>query len=75
MSSLRLLVSSCAIASLVTACHKQMPADEHMAHMSAGDLATPSASASTSQGHAGLPASATTAAARLAASPRHSEWV
>jgi carboxymethylenebutenolidase len=75
MSSLRLLIASCAIASLVTACKKQMPADEHMAHMSAGDLATPATAASSSQGHAGLPASASTAAARLAASPRHSEWV
>jgi carboxymethylenebutenolidase len=56
-----------------------MPADEHMAHMSAGDLATPAATeaaaASAGQGHAGLPASANSAAARIAASPRHAEWV
>ena len=75
MSSLRLLIGSCALASLVTACHRQMPADEHMAHMSAGDLAAPPASAGEGQGHAGLPASNSTAKARLAASNRHSEWV
>lgn len=50
-----------------------------MSHMSAADLRAPmsgkSAAQSNSQGIAGLPASNTTAAARLAASPRHAEWV
>ena len=53
-------------------------ADDHMAHMSAADMATPSMrmGASTSQqGIAGLPASNATSEARLKASPRHGEWV
>lgn len=53
-----------------------MPMDEHMSHMSAADLSAPRASGSSGrQGLAGLPASNNTAAARLAASPRHAEWV
>jgi carboxymethylenebutenolidase len=54
---------------------QQMSMDEHMAHMSAGDLKGEDVRPSTSQGHEGLPASNNTAAARLAASGRHSEWV
>jgi carboxymethylenebutenolidase len=50
-------------------------ADDHLAMMSAADLAAPAVSPSQAQGHAGLPASANTAAARLEASPRHAEWV
>ena len=50
-----------------------------MSHMSAADMSSPrSVSAgevSLSQGTPGLPASNSTAAARLAASPRHAEWV
>ena len=54
----------------------QLPADEHMAHMSAGDLAAPAtATASASQGDLKYPASNNNAAARLKASPRHAEWV
>ena len=49
--------------------------DDHMAHMSAADMRAPMASMSTSQGTPGFPASNNNAAARLAASPRHSEWV
>jgi carboxymethylenebutenolidase len=53
--------------------------DDHMAHMSASDLRAPTprvASArNDAQGVAGLPASASTAEARLKASPRHGEWV
>ncbi|HEY4130651.1 MAG TPA: dienelactone hydrolase family protein [Gemmatimonadaceae bacterium] len=75
MPSRRLLISSIALASLVTACQRSQPQDEHMAHMAAGDLAPPTINASNSQGHDGLPASANTAQARLAASPRHGEWV
>jgi carboxymethylenebutenolidase len=46
-----------------------------MAHMAAGDMASPSIVPSTSQGDLSIPASATKAAARLQASPRHGEWV
>jgi carboxymethylenebutenolidase len=49
--------------------------DDHTAHMSAGDVAAPNASVGASQGVAGLPPSNNAAAARLAASPRHGEWV
>lgn len=53
--------------------------DDHTAHMSAADLAAPRAgmlpAESRQQGTPGLPASNLTAAARLAASPRHGEWV
>ena len=52
--------------------------DDHMAHMSAADLRAPviaGAGTSAAQGTAGIPASANNAAARLAASPRHGEWV
>lgn len=59
-----------------------MPADDHMAHMSAADMAAPriivdgvERTKQSAQGMAGLPASAITAEARLKASPRHSEWV
>lgn len=75
MLSRRLLIGTIALGSLVTACQRSQPEDEHMAHMSAGDLAPPAVNASGNQGHAGLPASANTAQARLAASPRHGEWV
>ncbi|HET7565582.1 MAG TPA: dienelactone hydrolase family protein [Gemmatimonadaceae bacterium] len=50
--------------------------DEHMMHMSAGEMAppiiTPRADA---QDDANLPPSANTAASRIANSPRHGEWV
>ncbi|HSE51503.1 MAG TPA: dienelactone hydrolase family protein [Gemmatimonadales bacterium] len=53
--------------------------DEHSAHMSLSDLAAPPASpaarAGQSQGTPGIPASNLTAPGRLAASPRHGEWV
>ena len=54
------------------------PVDEHAAHMNVADLRAPAITrtvSSTSQGTPGIPASANTAAARLAASPRHGEWV
>ena len=69
------LLSSLLIASVVTACHRQAQMDDHTAHMSPSDRAAPGASASGSQGTAGLPPSNNSAAARLAASPRHGEWV
>ena len=66
MSKLRILAGSIAIASLA-ACQRQQPAaDEHMAHMSPGDVALPAVAASNQQGDLSLPPSARTAAARLA---------
>src|SRR5678815_91926 len=58
-----------------TAGNATSPADEHMAHMSPGDVALPAVSPSNQQGDLSLPPSARTAAARLAATPRHAEWV
>jgi carboxymethylenebutenolidase len=62
--------------------HKQSSSssavDEHAAHMSAADLRAPVISqpvTGTSQGTPGIPASANSAPARVAASPRHGEWV
>jgi carboxymethylenebutenolidase len=53
--------------------------DDHMMHMSAADMRMPAASFVTAsgnpQGTPGLPPSNNAAAARLAASPRHAEWV
>jgi carboxymethylenebutenolidase len=73
MSTLRILAGSIAVASLA-ACHHQ-PADEHMDHMSSADRAAPTVAQSSQQGDLSLPPSARTAAARLASSPRHGEWV
>jgi carboxymethylenebutenolidase len=66
-------VAACVAAT--AACHRSAPMDEHTAHMSAGDVVPPAASASGAQGIAGLPPSNNAAAARLQASPRHGEWV
>jgi carboxymethylenebutenolidase len=50
--------------------------DDHMMNMSAAEMRAPVISASSmSQGIPGLPPSNNSAAARLAASPRHAEWV
>ncbi|MEP6766810.1 MAG: dienelactone hydrolase family protein, partial [Gemmatimonadaceae bacterium] len=86
----KVLVASITLAT-VTACTVQrmqppvassaQPAvlDDHMSHMTPEELHGPMVSDAeidwTQQGHAGLPASNNTAAARLKASPRHSEWV
>ena len=43
--------------------------------MSSADMSTPGVSNSTLQGTPGIPASANNAQARVAASPRHGEWV
>ena len=67
-----LLASSVAIA--IAACHNRANTDEHVAHMSGGDMASPAVAAA-GQGNAALPPSNNAAAARLAASPRHGEWV
>ena len=56
---------------------KSSAVDDHMAHMNAADLSAPMGASrdATQQGTPGIPASNVTAAARLKASPRHSEWV
>lgn len=69
---------SFALALATSACTvKQQPpmVDDHMAHMPAADRAAPRIAAGSDQGTPGLPPSANTAPARLAASPRHAEWV
>lgn len=75
MNLIRAFSASVAVAGLMSACHQAPAVDEHMAHMSSTDLAAPRVANSGSQGTPGLPASANTAAARIAASPRHGEWV
>jgi len=50
-------------------------ADEHLAHMSAADMAAPVAGARLVQDNAALPASNNGAAERVKNSPRHGEWV
>ena len=78
MSLVRIVAGACAVSSVVfiTAIRSApAAADDHMAHMSAADMAAPVATPSGSQGIAGLPASNNNATARLNASPRHGEWV
>jgi carboxymethylenebutenolidase len=70
---LRAILASAAALVAVAACHRPN-ADEHISHMSAGDMASPAVTPA-GQGNAALPASNNAAAARLAASPRHAEWV
>ena len=71
---MRVLAASCLIALCVAACHRPN-ADEHMAHMSGADMAVPNGAAAGNQGNPALPPSNNEAAARLAGSPRHGEWV
>ena len=88
MSRRLAIVSSIATTTLVFAAyalqHGATPAsaadlDDHSAHMRAEDrmapMTTSISGAGSLQGDLSLPASATTTAARLAASPRHGEWV
>lgn len=79
MSFVRNLAGACILASAAAACHRQLPMDEHSAHMSMADRAAPIAAgtlgAPASQGAANLPASNIEAPARLKNSPRHAEWV
>jgi carboxymethylenebutenolidase len=76
----------CTLAVLTTACSIQQrgqpklaTTDDHSAHMSSADMAAPRTVSAgdvlLSQGTPGLPASNSNAAARIAASPRHAEWV
>jgi carboxymethylenebutenolidase len=75
MNVLRVLTGTCVVAGLVSACHQAPSLDDHMAHMSSSDMAAPRVAANGTQGTPGLPASNNNAAARLAATPRHAEWV
>lgn len=78
MTASRTLSTVYVLAALASACSVQRrpPAtDDHMSQMSPADMAAPSVMASGAQGSQGLPASASNAAARLQASPRHAEWV
>jgi carboxymethylenebutenolidase len=86
MSLSRTVRTAAFVALSVSACtiQRKTPAqfasaDEHMSHMMPADLALPRSTSAgverQSQGTPGIPASASTAAARLAASPRHAEWV
>ena len=77
MRSIRSLSSfaACLTFASLAACHRQATSDEHMVHMSAADLAAPAGTFATSQGNTALPPSNNAAKARLAASPRHGEWV
>jgi len=78
-----LLRSAVLVSALVSGCTIQsrppaLGTDEHMSHMSAIDLRAPARATGTateSQSTPGLPPSNSQAAARLAASPRHAEWV
>ena len=73
---IRVFTGSCIIVGAAAACSRaSSSADDHLAHMSAADMAAPSASGSAGQGIAGLPASNVNAAARVKDSPRHAEWV
>lgn len=73
-----LLLPACTVQRVVPT-SSRAAMDDHSAHMSAADLAAPRtaplAGDEGEQGTPGLPASARTAAARLAATPRHGEWV
>ena len=87
MTTTRSVRNACILAVLLSACsiQRQEPTqaagmmDDHMSHMMSEDLVAPkvvrASNGEFSQGIAGLPASNNMAAARLAASPRHSEWV
>jgi len=75
MNSPRVVAGAILAASLLSACHRQQPLDDHMSHMSAADQAAPPPPSSATQGDMSLPPSANTAPARLAASSRHGEWV
>ena len=70
---IRALLASSVVAIALAACHRPN-SDEHITHMSAGDVAAPNAAAG-GQGNLTLPPSNNAAPARLSASPRHGEWV
>ena len=79
MTVSQIIPTACVLTLFLSACTIQRGAppakDDHLSHMSAADAAAPVVAPATSQGTAGLPASNANAPARLAASPRHAEWV
>ena len=84
LRSRRATVAGLAAAFVASACTLQHRAparaaaatDDHVAMMSEGEMAAPLVTRrADQQGVPGLPPSASTAAARIAASPRHAEWV
>lgn len=71
MSSIRLFAALCVTAGATSACHRQAALEDHSGHMAAGAHGS-------MESHAGptvLPSSNNGAAVRLAASPRHGEWI
>jgi carboxymethylenebutenolidase len=72
---MRYLIANCCAIATLTACHRTAATDEHMGHMSNVDLASPAGTFSSAVGNIALPPSNNSAKARLAASPRHGEWV
>ena len=75
MTSIRSFAGIGCLAAAFTACHRQAATDDHIAHMSPGDLAAPAGTFATQQSSAALPASNNAAKSRIAATPRHAEWV
>lgn len=71
---IRGLLAGSVVVTCIAACHRAPNVDEHMAHMSAAELAAPNANGAT-LGNPSLPPSNNEAKARLEASPRHGEWV
>jgi len=71
---IRCLLTSSLVAISIAACHRPNP-DEHTSHMSPADMAVPNGTRPGNLGNPALPPSNTEAPARLAASPRHGEWV
>jgi carboxymethylenebutenolidase len=69
MSTIR-TAAGCGAVILSAACHRSAMVEDHSAHMAASATTSVAMQASTA-----LPASNNAAAARLAASPRHGEWI
>ena len=69
---IRALLASSVAAIALTACHRTGN-DEHLTHMSAGDVAAPSVGPGGQESLA-LPPSNNATKVRLSASPRHGEW-
>ena len=75
MTAIRAFALATACIAALSACHRRVATDDHVAHMSAVDLAAPVGTLVAAQPGAGLPPSNNAARARLASSPRHAEWV
>src|SRR5215467_10994489 len=70
MSTVR-TAAVCGAVILSAACHRSAMVEDHSAHMAAASVSPTVAM----QSSTALPASNNAAAARLAASPRHGEWI